>query len=94
MSASSFLSVIIIFQTHQTQGLVRVTIFSNACVAQKDMHNLLGCTPLGPEPGSDISEEKSRLKTIYCMLITMNMFCLTLRQRFILIYWSQVFVKL
>lgn len=77
MSASSFLSVIFIFQT---QGLVRVTFlflfyfFTNACVAQKDMHNLLDCTPLGLEPGSDISEEKGRLKTIYCMLITMNMF--------------------
>lgn len=38
----------------------------------------LATPPLGPEPGSGISEGKGRLKTVYCMLMTVNVFCLTL----------------
>ena len=76
-----FPSVIIIFQNTRISQGHSLFFFSFLMLVlnRRICTTFWAAPPLGPEPGSDISEGKGRLKTIYCMLITVNVFCLTLR---------------
>ncbi len=76
MFASSFSSVIVIFQnTRISQGH---SFLHMLALQRRICTTFWAAAPPGPEPGSDISEGKGRLETLRCMLITMNVFCLTL----------------